>query len=84
MLACESFYNTYAIRCTSVRTGEVKLVGVAQLHSGNVELFISDRREERNHVKMAVVSNWCHFFGKTVVFRESAQPLFKYGICEGV
>lgn len=82
----ESIYNTYALRCidTFVRTCEVELVGVAQLDSRDVEFFVSDRRKKRNHVKMAVVANWSHFLWKTVVFREAAQPFFKYGICEGV
>lgn len=69
---------------TSTCTCKVDLIGVAQLDGGNVKFLVCDRREEGNHVKIAIVADWSHFFRKTFIFWEAAQPFFKYGICEGV
>lgn len=69
---------------TSMCTSKVDLVGVAQLHRGNVEFLVCDRRKKGNHIKMAVMADWSHFLRKTVIFWEATQPFFKYGISEGM
>lgn len=65
-------------------TREVDLVGVAQFDRGNVELLVGDRREEGNHVKVAVVADRSHFLWETVVFWEAPHPFLEYGVCEGM
>lgn len=60
-------------------------VGISQLLRGDVDLLIGDRREERNHVVVPVVTYRGHLVGKSGIGRnELPHPLVKNGISKSM
>lgn len=60
-------------------------VGIPQLLRCNIDLLISDRREEGNHVVVPVVTNWSHLIWiGGIRWAELPHPLVKNGIGESM
>ncbi len=66
-------------------TIQVSGIGISQLLRCDVNLLISDRREEGNHVVVPVVTDGGHFIWEGGVgWNKPPHPLVKNGISESV